>query len=121
MDESLEEYWQKREEQLEIDKKNYNGPYCCLLMHYSIDEFKKLSSVIYDRKLREYYLQSISGPGGEKMYFCIHCGTKLPTGLSNTWFDTLEQEYNLKAWNPDDRKKIPSEFLTDEWWKKRNL
>lgn len=50
------------------------------------------------------------------------CGTKLPANLRNEWFDILEQEHGLQ--NPhssEQRDKIPAEFLTDEWWKRRGL
>ena len=50
------------------------------------------------------------------------CGTRLPIDLRNKWFDILEQEYGLDSPNSSEqRDKIPAEFLTDEWWQKREL
>lgn len=52
--------------------------------------------------------------------YCPWCGKKLPTDLGDIWFDTLRTEYGLE--NPcDDKSKIPEEFKSDKWWKKRGL
>ena len=122
--ETLEEYWEKRDKQLEEDKKNYKGPHCCLIMEYSVDETdpENVSPVVYRPKFREYYLKATVGLGAGKIDFCHYCGTRLPAGLSDAWFDILEEEY---GWDnpagPQQGKKIPTEFLTDGWWKKRGL
>ena len=122
--ETLEEYWERRDKQLEEDKKNYKGPHCCLIMQYSVDKSSRenVSPCIYSPKFREYYLQATIGPGAGKIDFCPYCGTALPQGLSDLWFDILEKEYGLD--NPaglEQKKKVPTEFQTDEWWKKRGL
>jgi hypothetical protein len=41
--------------------------------------------------------------------------------LKDEWFDILEKEYELDnpAWDLEQKEKIPAEFKTDEWWKKR--
>lgn len=54
--------------------------------------------------------------------FCPYCGTKLPDDLVEKWMDILEQEYNIDdPYDPKQKKLIPEEFKTDEWWKKRGL
>jgi hypothetical protein len=54
--------------------------------------------------------------------YCPWCGTKLPESLFDTRFDILEKEYGIDSPYDDKQKdKIPAEFLTDEWWKKRGL
>ena len=55
------------------------------------------------------------------MDYCMFCGTKLPESLRVPWFDILEQEYNLESPCEEDKKRVPKEFLTDEWWKNRGL
>jgi hypothetical protein len=55
------------------------------------------------------------------MLFCPNCGTKLPSSLRDEWFDILEQEYGLEDPCEEDKQKVPQEFLTDEWWKKRGF
>jgi len=60
---------------------------------------------------------------GFHMKYCFWCGTKLPKELSDEWLDVLEKEYGLDDACPSehDDPRIPSEFWTDEWWKKRGL
>ena len=60
---------------------------------------------------------------GYRVDFCPFCGTKLPKDLTEEWFDILEKEYGLDDpyYYPEQKKLIPEEFKTDEWWKKRGL
>jgi hypothetical protein len=51
----------------------------------------------------------------------MFCGKKLPTSLRIEWHDILEEEYGLESPDNRDKKKVPKEFLSDAWWKKRNL
>jgi len=54
--------------------------------------------------------------------FCPACGTKLPSNLVDEWMEILKNEYGID--DPSDKKQkkfIPKEFKTDEWWKKRGL
>lgn len=44
-----------------------------------------------------------------------------PTELSDEWYDILDKEYNIKDPVEDDREKVPPEFWTEEWWRKRGL
>jgi len=124
INETIEQYLERRDKQLEEDKKNYKGPHCCLIMDYNIDKSSEenVSPCSYSSKFREYYLDVIKGFGSEKINFCPYCGARLPEGLSDMWFDILEKEYGLDdpSW-PEQKKKIPAEFKTDEWWKKRGL
>lgn len=56
----------------------------------------------------------------QDIIYCPWCGKKLPKNLSDKWFKTLEKEYGIE--NPfDDKRKIPLEFRSDKWWKKRGL
>lgn len=70
--------------------------------------------------LREY---NITGNKGFKMFYCPWCGSILPKRLRDEFFDILEKEYGIDSdifevlHNP----KLPEEFRTDEWWKKRGL
>jgi hypothetical protein len=51
----------------------------------------------------------------------MFCGKKLPLSLRDEWFEILEKEYGLENPYEEDRKKVPKEFWTDEWWKNRGL
>ncbi len=119
VDKSQEEVYKRFEE----NKKNYKGFHCCFVMDNAVDKSnsENVSPCFYNPKFREYYLQATSGLGSRKIDFCPYCGTKLPQDLSDLWFDILEQEFKIDPWLPKDRKKIPAEFLTNEWWKKRGL
>ena len=55
------------------------------------------------------------------IHYCPWCGSKLAKELSDEWLYVLEQEYGIKDPQGNDRKKVPPEFKTDEWWKKRGL
>ena len=51
--------------------------------------------------------------------YCPFCGKKLPHSKRDSFFDILEElGYTDKEVA---NRKIPSEFKTDEWWKKRGL
>ena len=86
---------------------------------------KKNSLIDYESRYRSYSFYLYNHPHGtrQEMWFCPWCGTKLPSDLSELWGDILEKEYGLQdpGWLPPRSKKIPSEFKTDEWWKKRGL
>jgi hypothetical protein len=75
----------------------------------------------YPRK-RSYTI-SHSEELGTHMEYCPYCGKKMPKELTDEWYDILEKEYGLIDVNPGDYhdKRIPKEFWTDEWWRKRGL
>jgi len=106
----------------QIAKQNYKGPFCCLDMNSMLDNDDELYNVKYSPKAREYYLKSLQGPYCRTIEFCPWCGSELPKSLGDEWFDILENEYGLDMPAiPEQKKRIPAEFLTDEWWKKRGL
>ncbi len=49
--------------------------------------------------------------------FCPLCGTKLPSTLRDEWIELVKQNFQITK----DLKKLPKEFHTDEWWRKRGL
>lgn len=76
--------------------------------------------ISYYPRWRE-YVDRHSSEMGYQIYYCPWCGTKLPSSLSDEWLDILEKEYGLEDPVHSDRAKVPPEFWTEEWWKKRNL
>jgi len=56
-----------------------------------------------------------------KIYYFPFCGTKLPFDLADKWYEVLEKEYGITDPSVNDYNKVPPEFRTDEWWKKREL
>ncbi|WP_342269806.1 DUF6980 family protein [Rickettsia endosymbiont of Orchestes rusci] len=76
----------------------------------------------YDPVFREYYIEIKGSFNIITMSYCPWCGTKLPKELRNEFFDILDEygiETDIGEYIKD--KRIPAEFRTDEWWKKRGL
>jgi hypothetical protein len=93
--------------------------YCCGSLEYQIESV--LCPVGYSKQWREYSIRDFKSTSVSLMMFCPNCGTKLPSSLRDQWFDILEKEYGLEGPIEEDKKQIPKEFLTDDWWKKRGL
>ena len=76
----------------------------------------------YDAPGRSYSFYLTDDPHGthQQMNYCFWCGAKLPEDLGDEWAKILKEDYNLD--NPfKDWDRVPDEFKTDEWWKKRGL
>lgn len=75
----------------------------------------------YDEKTRDFSIKSPVS-GSHRIPFCPWCGTKFPKDLIDEWHQILEEEYGIDSPdNTEQSKRIPAEFQTDEWWKKRGL
>ena len=118
----MDENYKKLLDKKNVARQNYKGPFCCFDMDSMLADDDVLYSIKYDPKIRKYYLESLNGPYIRSLEFCSWCGSKLPKSLKDEWFDILEQEYGLDdpGW-PEQEQKMPVEFKTDEWWKKRGL
>ncbi len=57
----------------------------------------------------------------DRLNFCPWCGKKMPKDLWDRWYDEIEKLGFELPLEPDDYDKIPKEYMTDEWWKKRGL
>jgi len=93
--------------------------HCCPLISTFIKDPR--ISIYYSKRFREYSIETTSG-AYQMVDYCPFCGTKLPSRLRDKLFDILEDQYGIDS--PFDNRqttKIPEEFNTDEWWKKRNL
>jgi len=76
----------------------------------------------YQPEYRRYYINTESKAIIHQVYFCPWCGTKLPEDLKNKYLEILEKEYHIDdPWDKNQKKLIPKEFKTDEWWKIRKL
>lgn len=100
--------------------------FCCQNMRSDI---RKSSVIFYKNKKliikyyphdRQYNLM-YSNTDGYQILFCPFCGKYLGENLSDKWWNILKQEYNITDPIDNERKKVPKEFWTDEWWKKRGL
>ena len=118
----MDKHLKEINDRLALAKHNYKGPFCCFSMDNMLQNSDQLYNVRYNPKIREYSLKSLEGPYICTIEFCPWCGTQLMKGLRDEWFNILEHEYGLDLPDmPDQKKRIPAEFLTDEWWKKRGL
>jgi len=93
--------------------------YCCGALDYQVES--KACPVEYSKQWREYSIRDFNSTSRSLLMFCPNCGTRLPLSLRDEWFDILEHEYGLDDPMEDDKKKVPKEFLNDEWWKSRDL
>jgi hypothetical protein len=76
----------------------------------------------YDLTIPDLYLDPDEGCDSFGIDFCPRCGTKLPKNLIEEWAEILRSEYNIDdPYDPKQKKLIPKEFFTDEWWKNRGL
>jgi hypothetical protein len=109
----------KIEQDIVEERHNYKGPHCCLTMD---SELRYKGTVLkYNSYYREYGIKIPESTGCTLMDYCIACGIKMPLSLREKWFDMLEYDYGLNSPCEDDKDKVPQEFWTDEWWKKRGL
>ncbi len=104
--------------------------HCCSKMEGTVEE--KNHSVSYEDYTRTYHVnvgQSfINEDTGEvevsvvdRITYCPWCGKKLPKSLRSEWYDEIE---NLGIELPLDNekiKKLPKEYQTEEWWKKKGV
>jgi hypothetical protein len=100
-------------------RRNYKGPHCCLTMDAGLSMAGAI--LYYDKQYREYGIKGTKLTRGMLIDYCMFCGKKLPTSVRKKWYSILEEEYGLESPDEEDRKKVPKEFWTDEWWKKREL
>ena len=105
----------KRNHLWEIKKANYRGSYCCLVMDRELAYGAVVRYVPY---LREYQIQS---NGFLVLDYCPFCGKREPQSLRKKWLEILSADYGLVDPLGKDKSKVPQDFLTDEWWKKREL
>jgi hypothetical protein len=104
---------------VEQARRDYQGPHCCLTMDAELA--KKGAILCYSQRYREYGIKIPQSTGYMIMDYCLSCGKKLPFSVRDEWFDILEKEYGLESPMEEDKKKVPQEFWTEEWWKTRGL
>jgi|SRR4030095_4453962 len=114
-----EEILNKIREEVEEERRNYKGPHCCLTMDA---ELSRGGTILYYNFLyREYGVKIQKTARSIRMSYCICCGKNLPASLRIQWADTLIIEYELSDPMNRDKKRIPKEFFTDEWWRQRGF
>lgn len=106
--------------------------FCCEKMKQQALELKqnekeKSHTVTYDQSWRTYtisfvyYDSDAASDMACEIHYCPWCGYKLPNELTDKWFEVLKEEYGIEDPSEEDKDRVPEEFRTDEWWKKRGL
>ncbi len=95
--------------------------FCCEDMESCINSKNRV--ITYNSSIR-CYLVSCRDYTTLEMKYCLFCGAKLPKELSDELHDILVEDLGIESpdyQNFENDKRVPEEFKTDEWWKKRGL
>lgn len=105
--------------------------YCCSKMKLEQKEIRYEElidhSIVYNKRYREFFIyfnEEAEQRGRElltQINYCPWCGIKFPGCLNDKWWEILEKEYGIEDPRDSESNKVPPEFWTDEWWKKRGL
>ena len=58
----------------------------------------------------------------EPLKYCPWCGVKLPKDLFEEWVKIIKKKFKVEhSFDKEELKKVPEEYMTDEWWKKKGL
>lgn len=99
--------------------------YCCEKFKFDVEIDKTIFD--YEPNIRAYKLINYKSDYGsyQPFYYCFYCGKILPQSLGEELYKVVKEELGLDFDDNDvyfrERDKLPKEFKTDEWWKKRNL
>ena len=107
---------------IDLDRSDF----CCedMYRHLKGDEHGCEIHFRYSPKTRDYSIayKKEFGSGYQEVGYCPWCGSKLPPSLDDKMVEILQNEYGFDFTEKTIRDyKIPPEFKTDEWWKKRGL
>lgn len=102
--------------------------FCCLGLRGATEDSIN-SPITYDSSIRSFSISAPTALVKENVVwlefgvnFCPFCGSKLPADLVDERMNILEKEYGIDdVYDEEQKKLIPDEFMTDEWWKKRKL
>ncbi len=100
--------------------------HCCNFMQHFLDDTRM--PLMYSPIYKEYGIILLDQGKDEKdllereiISYCPWCSTHLQTDLRDKWYEILEKEYQIDPDDEKQKKSIPAEFYTEEWWKKRGL
>lgn len=76
----------------------------------------------YEKQERRFSILIARNMGSQAIHNCPWCGFQLPSLLTDKLEEVLLSEFGIDDMcDKEQKKRIPAEFLTDEWWKKRGL
>ena len=90
---------------------------CCADMNHALS--RKPVFITYTSNFREYSI-SISPILRDIIQYCPWCGANLPVSLAATWARLLDERFG-NDFNGLADERLPDEFKTDQWWRKRGL
>ena len=94
--------------------------FCCFDFNQVYGEQKL--RIRHEPYSREFALQVFGGRSYQQLLYCFCCGNKFSEGLREIWYSILTEEYQIEdPWEAKYEGTLPLEFMTDEWWKKRDL
>ena len=97
--------------------------YCCDLMRICLEDMRV--QIKYNPILREYFIPLLYKEelvAKQGIVYCPWCATLLPKSLRDIYYEIMDSEYGVDdPEDPNQQKRIPEEFKTDAWWKKRGL
>jgi hypothetical protein len=96
--------------------------YCCEDMKISLENPRHC--LHFDLSQRRYWVEKKDCRRGIELKFCPWCATPLPKSLRAEYLQALSESLGKKVFWKDIQAghiAIPTEFHTDEWWKKRGL
>lgn len=105
-----------------------NNDFCCERMMLAAKDIA--CPLFYTSRFRSYSMYAPQSllkknefwAAGYTVDYCPFCGAQVPKDLTDERCEILEKEYGITdPYDPPQRKRIPKEFKTDVWWKKRGL
>jgi len=94
--------------------------HCCELMVKFTNDPR--IGISYISEFRKYYIDLLGGGAIQTIFCCPFCCSRLPQGLRDEYFNILEKEYNVDdPYDEEQLKRLPEEFKSDAWWKKRKI
>ncbi len=103
--------------------------YCCIKMEGALEEYgtpisytpyTRSYDMAYGTEFKNSETGEITFGVVEPLFYCPWCGVKLPENLFAEWHDEIEK-FDIDTLDKEQLKKLPEEYLTEEWWKKKGL
>ena len=94
--------------------------HCCKEMDYQVHSHYLLK---YSPHTKKYDFILYNHPDGNHLplFCCPWCGKKLPKTLGKEWCAIIKEKFGLDYVFKQEWAKLPKEFKTEEWWRKRGL
>ena len=102
-----------------------NNIHCCDLMRYYASSrfYYEHELIRYRQHIRAYNFVLHGEDAGlqRPVKYCPWCSTTLPKRLSEEWCAVIKEKFGLDEVFREQWKRLPKEFKTDIWWRKRGL